>query len=378
MLKNSMGKDNMIRDQYGRAALYLMIFIMIICMLSPGTRMAEKVYANDSNGSCEIIVSPNLTEIQITKGGRGQVDLSGLFNDSEGHDLTYTLDEADESLHSRIKDGIYLIDPLELGYFEVKITASCEIGNVSRQIIIPVEIVESEDEGDPAQYGYDETPADMVSVYFTISSDGIPLMGNDADNTVLAHLKVDVPYFDLGLYGLEEYYRYHTKNGRGGYIDDEVIERPTTMHLIIYMTERYYMGLPEDQCCRGTSGIMEYNNPTTMRNMFGETAYMGTLKAYALTGKATSSYMANLWGHDENLMYYRNHFYPLMSPNWGSTSDYQLLSDGNTIDLAMYTNWGFYQGGAFCCFDKDEYEVGSGEMLLFASQYASSSAFGRG
>ena len=123
-----------------------------------------------------------------------------------------------------------LLDPLEIGEFEVKITASCSEGD-SAHLTLPVSIVESEDEGNPEQYGYDETPAEEVAVTVTLSSDGIPLMGNDANNTILAHLNVTVPYFDLGLYGLEEFYRYHTKDGRGNYIDNEVVERPTAMHL---------------------------------------------------------------------------------------------------------------------------------------------------
>lgn len=79
--------------------------------------------------------------------------------------------------------------------------------------------------------------------------------------------------------------------------------------------------------------------------------------------------MANFWGHDENLMYYRNHCYPYMSPGWGSTSDYILLSDGDTWDVAMFTNWSFYSsGGAFTCFDKDAYTVRPGTELTVTSK----------
>ena len=54
-------------------------------------------------------------------------------------------------------------------------------------------------------------------------------------------------------------------------------------------------------------------------------------------------------------MYYRNHVYPLMSAGWGSTADYILLSDNDTIDLAMFSNWSFWTYGAFARFDKDDY-----------------------
>ena len=349
----------------------LVLIIMIGLLISA----AATAFADEQ---CSINVSPNLTAIEVTKGGREQVDLSGVFSDSLGHNLTYTLDKSEESLKARIKDGILLIDPLELGEFEIKITAKCETGGAEKQITMPVNIVESEDEGNPAQYGYDETPAESATAIFTASCDGVPLRGNDAENTILAHLKVKVPYFDLGLYGLEKYYRYHTKDGRGVYIDDEVVERPTAMHLFIYVTEKYYMGIPEEKCCKGTSGLMEFNEPVTMLNMYGEKAYNCKYRAYCVSGGPTSSFMNELWGHDMNLMYYRNHFFPLMSPGWGSTSDYQLLSDGDTFDVGMYSDWNFYQSGAFCCFGKEEYKVNSGEMLLFSTLYTSSSEFGSG
>ena len=77
-------------------------------------------------------------------------------------------------------------------------------------------------------------------------------------------------------------------------------------------------------------------------------------------------YMPNFWGHDENLMYYRNHVYPLMGPGWGATADYILLSNGDTIDVALFSDWNFWSdGGAFTCFDKDEYTVKAGETLTF-------------
>lgn len=58
-------------------------------------------------------------------------------------------------------------------------------------------------------------------------------------------------YFDLGRYNLDEYYRYHTENGEGKYIDKNIVERPTGLHLYLYLLERYFIGLPEEQCCKG-------------------------------------------------------------------------------------------------------------------------------
>lgn len=67
--------------------------------------------------------------------------------------------------------------------------------------------------------------------------------------------------------------------------------------------------------------------------MDGTEAYTAKDGALVLnaTGNSTSMYMTSFWGHDENLMYYRNHVFPLMSGGWGSTADYVLLSDNDTI-----------------------------------------------
>ena len=93
-----------------------------------------------------------------------------------------------------------------------------------------------------------------------------------------------------------------------------------------------------------------------------------TTASLNITGSATSMYMQQFWGHDENLMYYRNHVYPLMSAGWGATADYMLLSDGDTIDVAMFSNWSFWQSGAFAAFDRDSYAVKPGGSLTVQTQ----------
>lgn len=220
---------------------------------------------------------------------------------------------------------------------------------------------------------YDETNADSVTVNVTISNDGIPLMG--ADGTVLANLDVTIPYFDLADYGLSKYYRYGTEFGWGSYNDDELIERPTALHAYIYIIERYYMGLPADQCGRGTSGILDYKKKTDVLYMDGGLAYnSGRTVALNPTGSATSLYMKQFWGHDENLMYFRNHEYPLMGKGWGSTCDYILLSDGDRLDVAMFTNWDFYKDGGFNQFSQDVYSIAQGDTVTTSTFKAGTSA----
>ena len=220
---------------------------------------------------------------------------------------------------------------------------------------------------------YDETNAGSVTVNVTISNDGIPLMGKDG--TILANLDVTVPYFDLDDYGLGKYYRYGTEFGWGSYNDDELIERPTALHAYIYLIERYYMGLPADQCGRGTSGILDYKKKTDVLYMDGGIAYnSGRTVALNPTGSATSLYMKQFWGHDENLMYFRNHEYPLMGKGWGSSCDYILLSDGDRLDVAMFTNWDFYKDGGFNQFSQDVYSIAQGDTVTTSTFKAGTSA----
>ena len=220
---------------------------------------------------------------------------------------------------------------------------------------------------------YDETNADSVTVNVTLSNDGIPLLG--ADGTILANLDVTVPYFDLDDYGLGKYYRYGTEFGWGSYNNDTVIERPTALHAYIYIIERYYMGLPADQCGRGTSGILDYKKATDVLYMDGGLAYNSNrTPALNPTGSATSLYMKQFWGHDENLMYFRNHEYPLMGKGWGSTCDYILLSDGDRLDVAMFTNWDFYKDGGFNQFSQDAYVIAQGDTVTTSTFKAGTSA----
>lgn len=177
-----------------------------------------------------------------------------------------------------------------------------------------------------------------VTVYLSISDDGAFVTGNDTEKTVISHVPVTVEYFDLADYGLEEFYRYEAdsfENG-GQYIGTEVIKQPTVLHLIIRAVEQYYLG--------------------------GDPLEIGS-EALNITGGATSMYMKNFWGHDENLMYFVNHAYPLMAGGWGSTADYILLEDGMEIDIAMFSDWEFYTYGAFAYFTPTMATVEAGQPV---------------
>ena len=311
---------------------------------------------------------------ETEQGKEYKLRMSDVFTTC-GHDVAYTLDGGDHGTHTKLAsdaDGWFLsFARPETGTDTLTITATCtQDKTVIATHTITITVTEGE-AGDERQYGYDETPASSVTVYVTISNDGVPIIGNDKDHTILSHLKVEVPYFDLANYGLEEFYRYGTDGGRGSYVNEDLIRRPTALHLYLYMLGVYCQGYKPEQVKNGEAEIVgAVSNHTVYDDLLENPApaNWGEKLALNITGSATSMYMQQFWGHDENLMYYRNHVYPLMSPGWGSTADYILLSDGDTIDLAMFSNWDFYTKGAFACFDKDEYNLKTGETLTFKAQ----------
>ncbi len=244
-------------------------------------------------------------------------------------------------------------------------------------LMLPVQPVLAKDPGESTGYDYDESDQERVHVIVTVSNDGIPIKGYDDDATTLAHVDIDIPWFSLEPYGLERFNRYHANPGDGTYKDQELIHRPTALHLYIYLLERYFMGVPESECGKGAAELVIGETDATdyhdsVLDMYGKEAYDTfyvdnqttiSYKILNITGSPTSLYMQQFWGHDENLMYYRNHMYPYMRERWGSTADYVLLSDNDTIDLAMFSNWSFWTYGEFMSFEHDTYTCTAGEKL---------------
>lgn len=321
---------------------------------------------------CVAVKEGAVTTGEVVAGNLLEIKLGDIFRDTDGHTLTYTLTNAAQfSSQTKVKNGSLYVSEKDPGTYTPKVKATCSDG---KTITVTFTItVKEAPHGLDAQYNYDETPAKEVTVYVTISNDGVPLKGRD--DTVLCHKAITVPYFDLANYGLEEFYRYHTENGEGKYIDENIVQRPTGLHLYLYLLERYFIGLPDEECCKGKydrDKLASFKLEDDVLYMDDEPAYTAdSFAALTITGSPTSLYMANFWGHDENLMYYRNHCYPYMSPGWGSTSDYIVLSDGDTWDVAMFTNWSFWSsGGAFTCFDQDAYNARPGmEMTVNTQAY---------
>ena len=308
---------------------------------------------------------------QVEQGGMYTLYMSDVF-DTCPDSVTYTLSGEGLNEHTKLAaddKGDYLsFTNSKTGDYPLTITAVCGADSAVQAVYHLTVTVTKSAAGDPGQYDYDESPADSVTVYVTVSNDGVPIYG--VDGTPIAHLEVEVPYFDLENQGLAEFYRGHTENGRGGgsYIDNVVVERPTVLHLYLYLLGVYCKGYTPEEVTSGTKKVVDGQSDRyrEVYDILGKQTASWTGPALTISGSATSMYMRNFWGHDENLMYYRNHVYPLMGPGWGATADYILLSDGDTIDVALFTDWSFWSdGGAFTRFDADEYTVKAGETLTF-------------
>ena len=341
------------------------LILALAMLLSMMPAASLSVFAEGEH-SLTVVQSAN-TAFETKQGVLLEIPLADYFTDSEGHTLTYTLETTGLGPHTKVQGNTLYFTESTVKTYSVEVQAACTDG-ASVSVTFAVTVTEAA-AGSDSQYNYDETPADEVTVYVTVSNDGVPLMG--CDGTVLSHLEVKLPYFDLRNHDLSEFYRYHTENGRGDYVDTNIVERPTALHLYLYLVGKYYLGLTDKEITQGSAQIDGVEGNQGVFYFDGREAVPYKDKGLALnvTGSATHMYMKAFWGHDENLMYYRNHVYPYMSAGTGSTADYVLLSDGDTIDVAMFTDWDFWHdGGAFACFDEDSYTVQKGETLTFKTQ----------
>lgn len=176
-----------------------------------------------------------------------------------------------------------------------------------------------------------------VTVYFSFSHDDKFESCEQSGQTV-ALKKVTVPYFDLALYGLEDFYfasedygpaSGDPTGGPGSALDPGTKEfaygKITMLHLFLYATEVYYLGI--DPADAGKGYLADNGMGTDIFNYSGSTG---------------SIFLQNIWNYDLNLNYYLNYEYPLASAGWGSTCDQILLRDGDIVTLGHFSDWSFF------------------------------------
>ena len=187
-----------------------------------------------------------------------------------------------------------------------------------------------------------------VSVTLTISN-GVSDTGESifhSKDTIYAEL--NIPYFDLALYGLEGFYYnpdcYENAESGGLFYGgvagtkEQAEGIVTPLHAYIYATEILKCGLQETEAGQGAlykSGEME--------------TYL------TFSGSPGSIYVTNFWGKSSNLNYYVNYEYPEAIPGLGATADQVVLKDGDHISVHMIgdTTWNVYST-SFGYFESDE------------------------
>ena len=198
------------------------------------------------------------------------------------------------------------------------------VKNVSTDLVITVK-------------GVKEKVLKPVTVYFSFSHDDT-FESCEQSGQVMALKEVTVPYFDLALYGLEDFYfasedygpaSGDPTGGPGSALDPGTKEfaygKVTMFHLFIYATEVYYLGIdPAD----AGKGYLKDNG-------------LGS-SIFNVTGSTGSTFLQEIWNYDLNLNYYLNYEYPLASAGWGSTSDQILLRDGDIVTLGHFSDWSFF------------------------------------
>ena len=323
----------------------------------------KKTYtAMTTKDSVTVLATPRGEDYTVTYNGEtsnviplstGENKIEIVVTNKDGYTSSYTLtvtkaDHAvtiptDESYlvtgKEAVMDGADYTFKVEVDYryeagedFAVKVNGETVTGekgvytvkNVTTDLVITVE-------------GATKKVLKPVTVYFSFSHDDT-FESCEQSGQVMALKEVTVPYFDLELYGLENFY-FASENygpasgdptgGPGSALDPGTKEfaygKITMLHLFIYATEVYYLGI--DPADAGKGYLADNGMGTDIFNYSGSTG---------------SIFLQNIWNYDLNLNYYLNYEYPLASAGWGSTCDQILLRDGDIVTLGHFTDYSFF------------------------------------
>ena len=324
----------------------------------------KKTYtAMTTKDSVTVLATPRGEDYTVTYNGEtsnviplsaGENKIEIVVTNKDGYTSSYTLTvtKADHSVtiptdesylvtgKEAVMDGADYTFKVEVDYryeagedFAVKVNGETVTGekgvytvkNVTTDLVITVE-------------GATKKVLKPVTVYFSFSHDDKFESCEQSGQTV-ALKKVTVPYFDLALYGLEDFYfasedygpaSGDPTGGPGSALDPGTKEfaygKITMLHLFLYATEVYYLGIDPADAGKG---------------YLANNGIMGT-DIFSYSGSTGSIFLQNIWKYDLNLNYYLNYEYPLASAGWGSTCDQILLRDGDIVTLGHFTDWSFF------------------------------------
>ena len=323
----------------------------------------KKTYtAMTTKDSVTVLATPRGEDYTVTYNGEtsnviplsaGENKIEIVVTNKDGYTSSYTLTvtKADHSVtiptdesylvtgKEAVMDGADYTFKVEVDYryeagedFAVKVNGETVTGekgvytvkNVTTDLVITVE-------------GATKKVLKPVTVYFSFSHDDKFESCEQSGQTV-ALKKVTVPYFDLALYGLEDFYfasedygpaSGDPTGGPGSALDPGTKEfaygKITMLHLFLYATEVYYLGI--DPADAGKGYLADNGMGTDIFNYSGSTG---------------SIFLQNIWNYDLNLNYYLNYEYPLASAGWGSTCDQILLREGDIVTLGHFSDWSFF------------------------------------
>lgn len=186
-----------------------------------------------------------------------------------------------------------------------------------------------------------DTPS--VTVYLTVSKHNDFAVMN---GKTMALEKITVPYFDLALYGLEDFY-YNPFCYEGGSKETQYAGTAETadgyvtmLHLFLYATEVLYNGL--DPAKAGKGWLAEE----------------GCWNGFSVGGDVAGSSYCKFWEYGNNATYYVNYEFPLGRSNWGASCDQVVLSDNDIVSVRYNANTG----------NDGTYHHFGGDILLTAVQ----------
>ena len=139
-----------------------------------------------------------------------------------------------------------------------------------------------------------------------------------ADGAPLAAQTLTVPYFDLALYGLSDYYYNpdcYTLATQSGGTAQSARGVVTLLHLMLFATEVYKCGLSPADAGKGylsDSGAMD--------------------DYFSVSGNPGSAFLT-LWDLETNLNYFVNRVMPLGREGWHATADQIALADGDCVQI---------------------------------------------
>lgn len=207
----------------------------------------------------------------------------------------------------------------------------------------------------------------VTSVTFTMSF-GNGSCESEFYSQDMIYAELDIPYFDLALYGLKDYY-YNPDlykdappgaifNGGEPGTPEEAEGVVTILHMLIYATEVSKLGIPVEQAGKG----LMYSS--------GEMADHFQISSSQGVG---SIFITKFWDNTSNMNYYLNYHYPEAKPGLGSTADQIALKDGDHISMHSISSSAFY-GSAFGYFDADGEQhlvtVDRGDEVTMTLKYA--------